>query len=84
LQIKTKIVSCHTADSKSVKEEVNITVIHPPLVFPDYTKRFWQYSIIDPVLQNVLGIIHAIIGIASVNLCKIYTKIGVNYAKKVL
>jgi hypothetical protein len=36
LQTKTKIVSCHTADSKPVKQEVNSTVILPPLVFPDY------------------------------------------------
>jgi hypothetical protein len=37
LQIKTKIVSCHTADSKPVKQEeqeVNSTVILPPSVFP--------------------------------------------------
>ncbi len=34
MQIKTKIVSCHTADSKPVKPEVNGTVILPPLVFP--------------------------------------------------
>jgi hypothetical protein len=34
LQIKTKIVICHTADSKPVKQEVNGTVILPPLVFP--------------------------------------------------
>jgi hypothetical protein len=34
LQIITKIVSCHTADSKPVKQEVNGTVILPPLVFP--------------------------------------------------
>ncbi len=34
LQIKTKIVSCHTADSQPVKQEVNGTVILPPLVFP--------------------------------------------------
>ena len=34
LQIKTKIVSCHTADSKPVKQEVNGTVILPRLVFP--------------------------------------------------
>jgi hypothetical protein len=34
LQIKTKIASCHTADSKPVKQEVNGTVILPPLVFP--------------------------------------------------
>jgi hypothetical protein len=33
LEIKTKIVS-HTADSKPVKQEVNGTVILPPLVFP--------------------------------------------------
>ncbi len=35
LQIKTKSVSCHTADSKPVKQEVNGTVILPPLEFPD-------------------------------------------------
>ena len=34
LQIKTKTVSCHTADSKLVKQEDNGTVILPPLVFP--------------------------------------------------
>jgi hypothetical protein len=33
LQIKTKIVNCHTADAKPVKQEVNGTVILPPLVF---------------------------------------------------
>ncbi len=35
LQIKTKIAHCHTSDSKPVKQEVNGTVILPPLVFPD-------------------------------------------------
>jgi hypothetical protein len=35
LQIKTKNISIHTADSKPVKQEVNGTVILPPLVFPD-------------------------------------------------
>jgi hypothetical protein len=34
LQIKTKIISSYTADSKPVKQEVNGTVILPPLVFP--------------------------------------------------
>ncbi len=34
LQLKTKIVSCHTADFKPVNQEVNSTVIFPPLVFP--------------------------------------------------
>jgi len=36
LQIKTKVVSGHTADSKPVKQEVNCTLILPPLVFPCY------------------------------------------------
>ncbi len=39
LQIKTKIVSCHTADSKPVKLEVNGRVILPPLVFPGRTNK---------------------------------------------
>jgi hypothetical protein len=34
LQIKTEIVSCYAADSKPVKQEVNGTMILPPLVFP--------------------------------------------------
>ncbi len=34
LQIITKIVSYHTADSKPVKQEANCTVILLPLVFP--------------------------------------------------
>ena len=34
LQIETKIVSCHTADCKPVKREVNGTVILPPLSIP--------------------------------------------------
>ncbi len=37
LQVKTNIVSCHTADSKPVKQEVNGTVILPPLVFTALT-----------------------------------------------
>jgi hypothetical protein len=37
LQIKTKIGISHTADYKPVKQEVNGTVILPPLVFPGYT-----------------------------------------------
>jgi hypothetical protein len=39
--MKTKIFCSHTADSKpvKVKQEVNCTVILPPLVFPDETVR---------------------------------------------
>jgi hypothetical protein len=33
--IKTKIVTCHTTNSKPDKQEVNGTLILPPLVFPD-------------------------------------------------
>ncbi len=38
LQIKATIVGCHTADTEPVKQEVNGTVILPPLVFPDWTR----------------------------------------------
>jgi hypothetical protein len=34
LQIKTKIVSSHTADSKPAKQKVNSKVILTPLAFP--------------------------------------------------
>jgi len=37
--MKTKIVSCHTVDSKPVKQELNGTVILPPLVFPGWDVR---------------------------------------------
>ncbi len=37
LEIKTKIVRSHTADFKPVKQEVNGTVILPPLVFLAFT-----------------------------------------------
>jgi hypothetical protein len=42
LQIKTKNFSSHIADSKPVKQEVNSTMILPPLVFPDlsYISRY--------------------------------------------
>jgi hypothetical protein len=46
LQIKTKIVSCHTADSKPVKQEVNGTLILPPLVFPVFNTVELEYSLL--------------------------------------
>ncbi len=57
LQIKTKIVSCHTADSKPVKQEVNGTVILPHLVFPAQgvkTKFNQPPSILFENSKNVL------------------------------
>jgi hypothetical protein len=52
LQIKTKIVSCHTANSEPVKQEVNGTVILPSLVFPGQTladsKKNWaEFSTLE-------------------------------------
>jgi hypothetical protein len=40
LQIKTEIVSCHTADSKPVKQEINGSVILTLLVFPGYIHTY--------------------------------------------
>ncbi len=37
MQMKTKIVSSYSADSKPVKQEVNSTGILPPIVFPGLT-----------------------------------------------
>ncbi len=44
MQIKRKIVCRHTADSKPVKQEVNSTVILPPLVFPGQNSSTLAYS----------------------------------------
>jgi hypothetical protein len=52
LQIKTKIVSSHTADSKPVKQEVNGTVILPPLVFPVFCIH--KLSIISTFVHGIL------------------------------
>ncbi len=43
--IKTKVVSFHTVDSKPVKQEVNGTVILPPLVFPAPSSPWVIYKI---------------------------------------
>jgi hypothetical protein len=60
LQIKTKIVSSHTAISKPVKQEVNGTVILPPLVFPDtsflclvYLSSIWALSKLDRFVKKM-------------------------------
>jgi hypothetical protein len=45
--MKTKIVSCQTADSKPVKQEVNGTVILPPLVFPGLSYKGKKFYSID-------------------------------------
>jgi len=69
LKIKAKIVSCHTAESKPVKQEVNRTVILPHLVFPGLAhlqvgkrigvvtaKEFYGAFVPDVVAKVVVGV----------------------------
>ncbi len=57
LWIKTKIVSCHTADSKPVKQEVNGTVILLPFVFPDqgYKTLFVRNLLIFIISESAIS-----------------------------
>jgi len=50
LKMKTKNVSCHAADSKPVTQEVNSTVILPPLVF---TGLGFEPRIVDAVSDHL-------------------------------
>ncbi len=52
LQIKTKIVSCHTVYSKPVKQEVNSKVILPLLVFPGICNNCGQNNCQDKCGQE--------------------------------
>ena len=52
MQIKTKNVSCQTANSKRIKLEVKGTVILPPLVFPGLTIEFRLDKIFTLELTN--------------------------------
>ncbi len=56
LQIKTKIVSSHTADSKPVKQEVNGRVILPPLVFPALTSGWWWPLVISIITVSYFSL----------------------------
>ena len=52
MPIKTKIVSCHTADSKPVKQEVTGTVKLPPLVlFPGLARH-------ETILAKIIDTVH--------------------------
>jgi hypothetical protein len=55
LQIKTKIVSSHTADSKPAKQEVNGTMILPPLVFPGQNNTQLYQGTRQVVLKIEIG-----------------------------
>jgi len=52
--MKLKIDSCHTAESKPVKQEVNGTVIRPPLVFPGRFHSFHPGLIFVGIAGNLL------------------------------
>jgi hypothetical protein len=54
LQIKTKIVSSHTADPKPVKQEINSTLILPPLVFPGMRHLTKAHALAYSVLPSVM------------------------------
>jgi hypothetical protein len=66
LQIKTNIVSSHTADSKPVKQEVNGTVTLPPLVFPGITIRNVTLSITELEIQLSV-IIPSVLSVVTLN-----------------
>ncbi len=54
--IITKIVCCHTANSKPVKQEVNGTVIPPPLVFLASTIVQSLQARLEPTrLEHLMG-----------------------------
>ncbi len=53
MQIKTIIVSCHTADSKPVKQEVNSKAILLPLVFPGWINSWTNLSFVQLGLNEV-------------------------------
>jgi hypothetical protein len=65
-QMKTKIVNCHTADSKPVKQEVNGTMIlPPPLVFRDKSFIHWHQQGPDGLagsvpVGNLDGLVHVL------------------------
>jgi hypothetical protein len=52
LQIKTKLVGCHTADSKSVKQVVNGTVILPLLVIPEQTHSLYYVAVLITTIKS--------------------------------
>ena len=73
------MVSCHTADSKRIKQEVNGMVILPPLVFPGWTQTlnpklirrlFYHYAACWLALSNSrhwlsIGLYHPLDGVTN-------------------
>ncbi len=69
-QLTIFVFICETDKFKPVKQEVNSTVILPPLVFPGYTYyRYWQISDTGKCTLSIimiLGISHILITISQV------------------
>ncbi len=62
MQIKTKLVSVHTADYKPVKQEVNRTVILPPLVFPaPHVLARFRCGLVDNIRMWQVGKQHLLV-----------------------
>ncbi len=59
LQIKTKIVSSHTADSKPVKQEVSGTMMLLPLVFPVISPNIIMPSVVAPPKLKKISFVNA-------------------------
>jgi len=60
LQIKTKIVTRHTADSKPDKQEVNGTVILPHLVFPVTSTLVYYFWVrLEPTQEKPFTGLHS-------------------------
>ncbi len=55
MQIKTNIISCHTADSKPVKQEVNSTLILTHLIFPGTLNQHATPDLVECLLDALLG-----------------------------
>jgi hypothetical protein len=81
LEIKTKIVSCHTTNSRPVKQEVNGTVILPPVVFPGL--RVQIQPTLGPISQT-LKVQFTLPAAYRLSFDSGYTARGVNYDEKVL
>jgi hypothetical protein len=68
LQIKTKTVSIHTADSKPVKQEVNGIKILPLLVFPAMAQAILNHHVCQQVCER--SIYYMSVVCSATNSCK--------------
>jgi hypothetical protein len=69
LQIQIKTVSCHTADSKPVKQKVNGTVVLPPLVFPGQSFSLSCVTQDGKLISSSVWLQHSFFAIRTLHLC---------------